>query len=363
MAEGAAGRIAVVLFNLGGPDSPEAIQPFLYNLFSDPAILTVPQPLRWLLARLIARRRTPEAKQIFARLGGRSPLLDNTVAQAEALAAALDAALAGLGEARVFIAMRYWHPRAEETAAAVRDFDPDRVVLLPLYPQFSTTTTGSSLKEWAEMAERVGLTKPTSAICCFPTHSGFIRAMAADTAAAIRDISGCDVAGAAPVRVLLSAHGLPERVVRAGDPYQWQVEKTAEALAAAVEAALPDLPAPEWTVTYQSRATPEAWLKPDTEVEVERAARAGRAVVVVPIAFVSEHSETLIELDVDYAELAARAGAAAYRRVPTVAAAPDFIAGLAELTRRALVGEAAVSSQFNGRICPAGCSGCPNLRR
>ena len=161
----------------------------------------------------------------------------------------------------------------------------------------------------------------------------------------------------------LAGYALPERVGRAGDPYQWQVEKTAAALTDAVKAALPDLPAPEWTVTYQSRATPEAWLKPDTEVEVERAARAGQAVVVVPIAFVSEHSETLVELDVDYAELAARAGAAAYRRVPAVAAAPDFIAGLAELTRRALVGEAAVSSQFNGRICPAGCSGCPNLRR
>ncbi len=349
-----ASRTAVVLFNLGGPDSPEAVAPFLFNLFNDPAILTLPQPFRWLLARFIAGRRTPEAREIYARLGGKSPLLDNTVAQAQAVADAL----ADLGDVRLYVAMRYWHPRAEETARAVGAFDPERILLVPLYPQFSTTTTGSSLKDWNDAAERVGLRAPTTALCCYPTHPGFIRALATTTAEAIRQASA-----AGPVRVLLSAHGLPERVVRAGDPYQWQVESTAAALTAAVEPMIADLPPPEWRVSYQSRATPEAWLKPDTEVEVERAARSGCALVVVPVAFVSEHSETLVELDEDYAALARRHGAPAYLRVPTVGTAPEFIHGLAELARRTLLAGPGICSQYNGRICPAGFAACLHRRR
>ena len=347
-------RTAVVLFNLGGPDSLSAVQPFLLSLFSDPAILTMGQPMRYLLARLISRRRAPAAREIYARMGGRSPLLDNTIDQGRALADAL----LPFGDIRVYIAMRYWHPRAEDTAAAVRRFDPERVILLPLYPQFSTTSTGSSLKDWADAAARVGLTRPTTAICCFPTHPGFVKPLAAETAALIRK-----VADAGPVRILLSAHGLPQRVIRRGDPYQWQVESTAAALTAAAEPLIADLPKVEWRVTYQSRATPEKWLKPDTAVEIRNAAKAGRALVVVPVAFVSEHSETLVELDEEYAEIARRHGAAAYVRTATVGTAPEFIGGLTELIRRSLLSDGAICSQFDRRICPAALTGCPNNRR
>lgn len=347
-------RTAVVLFNLGGPDSLDAVHPFLLNLFSDPAILTVGQPLRWMLSRIIAGRRAPAAREIYAQMGGKSPLLDNTVQQGQALADAL----APFGEVRVYLAMRYWHPRAEDTAAAVRRFDPDRIILVPLYPQFSTTSTGSSVADWGEAAARVGLVRPTTTVCCFPTLPGFVKPLANETAALIRR-----VAPSGPVRVLLSAHGLPERVVKAGDPYQWQVESTAASLTAAAAPLVADLPPIEWKTTYQSRATPETWLKPDTAVEVRRAAKAGRALVMVPIAFVSEHSETLVELDQEYAELARRGGAAAYVRVRTVGVEADFIAGLAELVRRSLLNGVGICSQFGRRICPAAFAGCPNNRR
>lgn len=347
-------RTAVVLFNLGGPDSLDAVRPFLFNLFSDPAILTVGQPMRYLLARYISGRRTAAARAIYAQMGGRSPLLENTLAQGQALADVL----LPFGDVRVYISMRYWHPRAEDTAAAVKRFDPDRVILLPLYPQFSTTSTGSSLKDWGDAAARVGLDRPTTSICCFPTLPGVVKPMAAETAEMIRRIGD-----KAPVRVLLSAHGLPERVIRNGDPYRWQVESTAAALIAATEPLVADLPKVDWRVTFQSRATPEKWLKPDTAVEVKRAAKAGCALVVVPIAFTSEHSETLIELDQEYAGIARENGAAAYLRVATVGAAPDFIAGLAELVRRTLLTDGYICSQFNRRICPVSFSGCPNSRK
>lgn len=347
-------RTAVVLFNLGGPDSLASVQPFLRNLFSDPAILTVGQPLRFLLSRFISRRRTPAAQQIYSRMGGKSPLLENTLEQGQALA---DSLLA-FGDLRVYIAMRYWHPRAEDTAAAVRRFDPERVILVPLYPQFSTTSTGSSLKDWHDAAVRAGLNRPTTSICCFPTHPGFIKPMAAELVSLIRKVSS-----SGPVTVLFSAHGLPERVIRNGDPYQWQVERTGAALKTAVDPQVSDIGGIEWKVTYQSRATPEKWLKPDTEVEVRRAAKAGRAIVIVPVAFTSEHSETLVELDEEYAEVARRHGAAAYVRVSTVGAAPEFIAGLTELVRRALLSDVAICSQYDRRICPKSFGGCPNNPR
>ncbi len=176
-------RTAVVLFNLGGPDSPRAVRPFLFNLFNDPAIIELPQPLRWLAARLISRRRAPVAREIYRHLGGRSPLLENTERQARALEEELSRDTVDLGEVRVFIAMRYWHPRADRVASEVAAFAPDRVVLLPLYPQYSATTTGSSLGEWHGAAARAGLSVPTDAVCCYPEAPGMVEAMAAAIAA------------------------------------------------------------------------------------------------------------------------------------------------------------------------------------
>jgi ferrochelatase len=314
-------KTAVILFNLGGPDSPQAVQPFLFNLFNDPAIIRLPQPLRWLIAKLISSRRAPVAAEIYAKMGGRSPILPQTEAQAAALKVSL-----GSDDYRVFIAMRYWHPFSAETAKAAKDWGAQRVVLLPLYPQFSTTTTASSIQDWNRAAEQAGLAVPTATIGCYPDEPGFI---AAQTALLKEYLPAAEAKG--PVRILFSAHGLPKKVVTDGDPYQMQVEKGVASILRLLNR--PDL---DTQICFQSRVGPLEWIGPATDAEITRAAREGKSIVIVPIAFVSEHSETLVELDIEYAELAAHNGAKGYARVPTVGTQPDFITGLAGLVRRAV---------------------------
>lgn len=333
-------RLAVVLFNLGGPDSPEAVRPFLLNLFRDPAILRVPFFVRPFLARLIARRRLRPAQENYALLGGKSPLLELTRRQAEALAAALG------GETRCFVAMRYWHPFAADVAREVAAWRPEEVVLLPLYPQYSTTTTGSSLTDWREAAARAGLVARTTTLCCWYDDAEF----AAATVALIRPAYAEAAASGAKVRVLFSAHGLPEAIVKSGDPYQFQVEQTVASVLAVWDRAV------DYAICYQSRVTPQVWIGPSTEEEIARAGRDGVAVVVVPIAFVSDHSETLVELDVEYRDLALRAGVKAYVRAPAANDDAAFIAALAGLARRA---RAAGPGLCGARRCGGEHSQCP----
>ena len=342
-------RLAIVLFNLGGPDRPEAVWPFLLNLFSDPAILRVPFFVRPLLARFVARRRRQPASANYALLGGRSPLLELTERQARALEAALPDI-----DAKCFIAMRYWHPFSDEAARAVRGWDPDEVLLLPLYPQYSTTTTGSSLTAWREAAARAGLAKRTTTLCCWYAEPAYVAAIAdlvRETIVKARETLGSTV----PLRILFSAHGLPETIVRSGDPYQYQIEQTAQAIAGALA-----LQAVDWSICYQSRATPQKWLEPSTEHAIERAARDGVAVVVVPIAFVSEHSETLVELDVEYGELARRLGVRGYFRVPAPNDAPAFISALAGLVRAAITRGPGLCRCAGAALCPHQHKDCPH---
>lgn len=325
-------RLAIVLFNLGGPDGPDAVKPFLFNLFNDPAIIGAPTPVRWALAKFISSRRAPVAREIYSHLGGKSPILELTNDQAQAL----DCVLAGRAdgvEAKSFVCMRYWHPMSDAVASAVKDFTPDRIVLLPLYPQFSTSTTASSFDDWTAACERIGLDVPTKRICCYPTEPGFVRAQADLLARAVEDARA--QSPDTPVRVLYSAHGLPKKIVEGkGDPYPRHVEMGAAAIAEALGASggEPD----DWLVSYQSRVGPLEWIGPSTEDEIERAGRDGCALVVLPIAFVSEHSETLVELDLEYRDLAEKHGVKAYVRVPTVGTHADFIDGLANVVTRAL---------------------------
>lgn len=348
-------KTAVVLFNLGGPDKPEAVGAFLTNLFSDPAIIGLPAPLRWLAARLIAARRTPQAQKIYAQMGGGSPILGFTRKQADAL----EAALADLDEARCFVAMRYWHPMSDEVAAEVCDFGPDEVILLPLYPQFSTTTTASAFRDWDRAAAAIGLEAPSRRICCFGSETNYLRGLTGLVAKGLAEAQAA--APGAKVRLLFSAHGLPERIIAGGDPYQWQIEATAAAVATALgepEFGWPDL---DWKVCYQSRVGPLKWIGPATDAEVIRAGGDGAALVVVPVAFVSEHAETLVELDMDYRRLAEAHQVPAYIRVPALGTDAAFVDCLAQLVRTARMSRAPVCSAMDGRNCPESLGKCAIL--
>ncbi|HET6157620.1 MAG TPA: ferrochelatase [Dongiaceae bacterium] len=331
-------RTAIVLFNLGGPDSLDAVRPFLFNLFNDPAIIRLPSLLRSMVAAWISRRRAPVARHIYAQMGNRSPILPNTEAQARALERALG------GDARAFIAMRYWHPMTEDTVAAVKDYAPDQVILLPLYPQFSTTTTASSHTLWRQESARQGLTAPQHLICCFPSEPGFIAAAAELVQQGIARAEA-EAPHAKPL-VVFSAHGLPKKIVTDGDPYVSQVEAGAAAIVARV-----GLAAGDWVISFQSRVGPLEWVGPATDATILQAAKDNRALVIFPIAFVSEHSETLVELDIEYRHLAERNGAAAYVRVPAVGTHPAFIAGLASLVKAAMARKAAVQDGSGQAAC------------
>ncbi|WNK00227.1 ferrochelatase [Thalassospiraceae bacterium LMO-JJ14] len=337
-------KTAVILFNLGGPDNPEAVQPFLFNLFSDPAIISLPQPFRWMLAKLISKRRAPIARDIYANIGGKSPLLELTGEQSDAL----QAQCPDLGEVKTFICMRYWHPMSDAVAMDVKKFAPDKIILLPLYPQYSTTTSASSINDWKRAAKSVGLSCPSVEICCYPEQDGWIDAQASliKTAYASAD-------GATKPRILFSAHGLPKKVIAAGDPYQWQVEQTTKAVVDQL-----GIDGLDWIVCYQSQVGPLEWIGPSTDDEIKRAGKEGVPLIVVPIAFVSEHSETLVELDIEYRELAEENGVPGYSRVPAVGTHPSFVSALASLVRKAAHADGPRISGKNGRICPGTCTKC-----
>lgn len=306
-------KTAVVLFNLGGPSSQEEIKPFLFNLFYDPHILTLPNPFRYLLAKAISNKRFKKTKEIYSSLGGGSPLLKNTQTQALALEREL-----GPGY-KVFIAMRYASPLIEEVWRKVEAISPQEIILLPLYPQFSNTTTGSSLKAWKKASKSKSF--PTYIVPSYPTEKGFLYALKERT---IFHYQNAKKAGYP--KILLTAHGLPEKFIQKGDPYQKQVEKTASSLVNIL--GITDL---DYVLCYQSRVGPLKWTEPSLEEQIQRASQEKRPLVIVPISFVSEHSETLVELDILYRNKAYENGCPSYHRVETVQTHPLFIKGLANL--------------------------------
>lgn len=300
---------AVILFNLGGPDSPQNVKPFLYNLFRDPAIITLPQPFRFMLAVLISTLRNKKAQKIYAQIGGKSPILELTNAQATALEKEL-------GEGyKVFVCMRYWHPMAREVAERVKKYAPDEIILLPLYPQYSTTTTASSFKNFREHYGEANYKE----VCCYPTDEKFIQAHVSLMKDAVKNNTHA--------RVLFSAHGLPKKVIEKGDPYEFQIQQTSAEIAKRLDIK-------DWVVCYQSKVGRMEWLGPSTENEIIAAAVLGKDIILTPIAFVSEHSETLVELDIQFKELAVAQGIKNYTRIPALGTHPLFIESLAELTRK-----------------------------
>ncbi len=321
-------KIAVVLFNLGGPDSKNAIRPFLLNFFMDKNIISLPVPFRCLLATMIANRRSKrEAGESYGELGDKSPLLDNTNAQAKALEKVLKADSRET-KFKVFTCMRYWHPMAAQVAREVRDWGADKIILLPLYPQFSTTTTWSSLEQWNKALFEAGIEIPSAMVCCYHENAGFVSASAENIKAcydqALKD-------GHEAPRVLFSAHGLPEKIIKDGDPYQWQCEQSAKAIVKKL-----GIEGLDYQYCYQSRVGPQKWIGPSLGEALVKAAQDKRAVIVYPHAFTQEHVETLVELDVEYKEEAQKLGVSGYYRAQTVGTHPDFIEGLAGLVEEYL---------------------------
>lgn len=315
-------RSAVVLLNLGGPDSLTAVRPFLQNLFADPDIFKLPLPrlTQKPFAALISRRRAPEAAKGYAAIGGKSPLLANTQLQADALRQAL----ADGPPADVYICMRYWHPMAAEVVAALRRTGYRRVLLLPLYPQYSVTTTGSSANAFQRECARQHYQPEVQLVRQWYDESAYQEAIVETLLA---ELARFPEPSAERVELLLSAHGLPRKIVDAGDPYECQVRATAASVGAR-------LGWPHVTLCYQSRVGPLEWLRPYTDDVIRAKARAGaRQVLVYPIAFVSDHVETLYELGIVYAELARACGIAHYRVAPALNAHP----GLIEALRRCIV--------------------------
>lgn len=320
-------KIAVVLFNLGGPTGSKTIKPFLFNFFTDPNIIPLPKPLRWCLAKLISiRRSSGEAGEAYGEMGGSSPLLENTLAQQNALQEELEKIAGKDSEIRTYTCMRYWHPMAASVAPQVQAFNPDQIMLVSLYPQFSTTTFWSSLAQWHMVAQKIGLKTKTTTFCCYPQLDGFIKASAEN----IKKLyQACKKETGRAPRILFSAHSLPEKIVKNGDPYAWQCEQT-------VQAILKKLPYknPDTVVCYQSKVGPQKWLGPQTEDEIERAGHEGVPLIIYPHAFVSEHVETIVELGIEYKEVAHEAGVPWYGVVPTVGTHPAFIGDLAKMVKK-----------------------------
>jgi ferrochelatase len=321
------GRVGVLLLNLGGPDKLEDVSPFLFNLFSDPEIIRL--PFRWLqkpLAWFIASRRTKTSQENYKQIGGGSPLRRITEAQGEALKQQLQQ----LGqEAKIYIGMRYWHPYTEEAIALIAQDNIDNLVILPLYPQFSISTSGSSFR----LLERLWQEDPNlqrleyTVIPSWYKQPNYLQAMAELIRQELDQFPNPE-----EVHVFFSAHGVPKSYVEeAGDPYQQEIEECTALIMQTLNR--PNV----HTLAYQSRVGPVEWLQPYTEDALkELGAQGVKDLVVVPISFVSEHIETLQEIDIEYREIAEEAGIHNFRRVPAPNTHPVFIKALADLVIDAL---------------------------
>ena len=325
-------QIGVILHNLGGPTSLDAIRPFLTNLFLDPEIIKIPLPgplgkffPRRLFAEFVARRRTPKVKPNYAMIGGKSPLVERTQDQARALEAELNRRFAGTARFHVRLGMRYWHPFTQEAADEFKGMGVDSVFLMPLYPQYSRTTTGSSFKEWRDLnRDHYRRYFHVKSVKDYYLHPRYVEAINERIDSTIRDRFSEDERQG--LHLLFSAHGTPISDVQAGDPYSVQIAATVEAV---MRARGHDLP---HSTSFQSRVGPVKWLEPYTQDALARLGAEGvRSLLVVPVAFVTDHIETLHELDIELREVAEHAGIHKYEVMYALNDSPLFIAALADL--------------------------------
>ena len=326
-------KVGVVLLNLGGPERIQDVGPFLYNLFADPEIIRLPNPaLQKPLAWLISSLRAGKSQAAYRSIGGGSPLRRITEQQARELQSSLRQR--GI-EATSYVAMRYWHPFTESAVADIKADGIDEVVVLPLYPHFSISTSGSSFRELQRLRQGdPSFSKlPIRCIRSYYDDPGYIGAMAELIG---KEIQACP--NPADAHIFFSAHGVPKSYVEeAGDPYQKEIETCAQLIMDKLASDLGH--SNPFTLAYQSRVGPVEWLKPYTDDALNELGESGvKDLVVVPISFVSEHIETLEEIDIEYREIATEAGITNFRRVPALDTTPSFIDGLANLVQHALEG-------------------------
>lgn len=326
-APAASEPIGVVLLNLGGPDSLEAVEPFLRNLFADPDVIQLPPVVRLmqpLFARAIAKSRGPMSRAAYQQIGGRSPIAEESAAQAAAVAAELERR--GV-RAHGVVAMGCWHPFSDEAVASLAKAGVRRAVAVPLFPHYSRTTTGSSFVALERAIKKAGGTLEVARVRNYPDAPGYLEAVADRVRAAAAAIP---LEARQTVPVLFSAHGLPEAYIQRGDPYLDEIRTTVAAATARLGLG------GRARLCFQSRVGPQKWLGPTTEEALAAVAAEGhKAVVVVPIAFTGEHIETLQEIDIVYKEHAEKAGITYFSRARTVGVHPAFIGALADLTLEA----------------------------
>ncbi len=244
---------AVILFNLGGPDKLESIEPFLFNLFNDPAIIGIPSIFRYPLAKFISKRRVSIARNIYEKIGNKSPILELTNNQARNL----ENNLLKKGDYKCFVVMRCWHPRAFDVIKKVKEYNPEEIILLPLYPQFSASTSGSSINEWNDLCKKENYKVKTRTICCYPTESNFIASHVSLIKKTTENIENNNF------KLIFSAHGLPESKIKKGDPYQWQIGEAVKEIISKLNNKNIN-----HVISYQSRLGPMKWIGPSTDEEI-----------------------------------------------------------------------------------------------
>lgn len=320
--------VGVVLFQLGGPDRPEAVEPFLYNLFSDPDIIDIPGAFlfRRMLARIIAARRAPRIQRLYRNIGGSSPILPQTQLQASRLRETLSKH--GL-DANVQIAMRYWHPMTKAAVDQLRRDGIRDVVLLPLYPHYSKATTGSSVNEWQRALQTLnGSLFSVRLVESYYNHPLYIAALIEHITRALERVPP-DEHG--HVHLVFSAHGTPLKLAKSGDPYSGQVRTTYELVVQQGNFGLAH------HLCFQSKVGPQKWLEPSLTATIAvLAEQKVTHVLVIPIAFVTDHIETLSEINIEAREQAKRLGFKHFDMMPALIANEKFIACLADLVLKQL---------------------------
>ena len=289
------------------------------------------------------RRRAPIAKNIYKAIGSKSPILELTQNQAKDL----ENNLLRKGNYKCFVVMRCWHPRAFDVIKKVKEYNPEEIILLPLYPQYSASTSGSSINEWKDLCKKEKYKVKTKTICCYPTENNFIASHVSLIQKTLETIKNNNF------KLIFSAHGLPESKIKKGDPYQWHVEETVKEIISKLKNKHLD-----HVISYQSRVGPMKWIGPSTDIEIVKYSKERKGIVIVPVAFVSEHSETLVELDIEYKRLAEKNGCLFYKRVPALGNEENFIKGLSELVLQPQTKGNFVSSI----MCPNKFVKCPCLK-